>query len=240
MRYHTIEHIINDISTLVNVYGADGITFCDENVFVKEERLVSICEALIKADFKVRYRVASRADLLHRLKDSTWKLLKEAGFIGITVGVESGSQRMLDFMGKGITIEQVYDVDKKLTKYGFFKCYNFMTCVPTETKEDVKQTLQVMLNLAKNSIYCPYPIGMLHKYMPLPGTELFFIATKHGFNPPDSLEKWTAFDFEDFIERAPVVRPWLDEDMLNYVDKANKLMEELNFLFVGEDSDKNL
>jgi len=238
MRYHTIEHILSDIETLVTKYGADGITFGDENFLVKKSRLISVCEALLKANFGVKYRASARADLLCRLGEDTLDLMKKVGFIGIAVGIESGSQRMLDFMGKDITLEQIRKVDSILTKKRFFKTYNFMTCLPGETVEDVKDTLRLIVELAETSLYSPYPFSILHKFIPLPGTELYKIASDYGFKPPHSIEGWTDFDVVDVSKNTDVVRPWLSQEMAAFVNRANELVEGLNVLFIGDNADK--
>ncbi|MGA3027528.1 MAG: radical SAM protein [Bryobacteraceae bacterium] len=237
MRYHPIAHVLGDISALVEQYRADGITFGDENFFVHEKRVVEICEALVAARFDVAFRAAGRADLLSRLKDSTWKLLKDAGFVGIAVGIESGSQRMLDIMGKGTTLAQVRRTDQLLTNYGFYKTYNFLTCVPGEGVDDVKATLNLIVELARTSYTSPYPFGTLHKYIPLPGTELYDVAIQHGLMPPMSVNGWASFDFVDFMEASRVVRPWLGDQMLRFVNRANELIEDLNRSFIGSQTD---
>lgn len=239
MRYHTIEHIIEDIKKLVYEYHADGITFSDENVFINESRLVEICNALKKQNFKIKYRTSSRIDLLSKLSSTTWELLREAGFVSMAAGIESGSQRILDIIGKGITTEQIYKVDELLTRYGFFKTYNFMTCIPGETVDDLKETLKLIISIAKTSMYSPYPFGTLHKYIPLPNTELFDVAVKNGFVPPEKLEDWTCFDFENIDETRNKVRPWIDDNMWNFTNKVNGLIEELNYLYTGLDHNKS-
>lgn len=239
MRYHSLAHVLDDISAMVDHYRADGITFGDENFFVDERRVVEICEALAAARFGVVFRAAGRADLLSRLQASTWKLLQEAGFVGISVGIESGSQRMLDIMGKGTTLDEIRRTDELLTNYGFYKTYNFLTCVPGENADDVKATLRLIVELARSSYTSPYPFGTLHKYIPLPGTELYEVAIQHGLIPPNSVDGWSSFDFATFMETSRVVRPWLSEPMLRFVNRANELIEDLNESFVGSRTDRD-
>ena len=237
MRYNTLDHIVNDIKTLVYKYSADAITLSDENLFANEKRLIEIFSAIKKQNFNVKYRLAGRVDRLSKLSDSTWELLKETGVIGIGTGIESGSQRILDFIGKKITLEQIYKVDELLTKYKFYKSYNFMTCIPTETMSDVRLTLKLIANLAKTSKESPFPFTQLYKYIPLPNTELFDISIQHGLKFPKDINGWKYFDLDNIKESIQIVRPWLNGDMLEYVNRSNELIERLNGYYIGKDSD---
>ena len=143
-------------------------------------------------------------------------------------------------MGKGITLDQIFNTDRLLTKYNFYKTYNFMTCVPGESIEDINHTLRLIIDLARTSKYCPYPLGMLHKYIPLPGTKLFnIVVNEYGFKAPTTIEGWTNFDMKDFTTSVNSVRPWLSGSLLQYVDEANQHIENLNNLFIGEKRDDN-
>jgi radical SAM superfamily enzyme YgiQ (UPF0313 family) len=234
MRNHSIEHIVRDVSILHRKYGADCITFADEGFLQNEERFIQILEAIRREGIFTKYRFSARVDILLRLKSETWEMMKEYGVIGVATAPESGSQRILDYMGKGITLEQIYKVDAILTKYRFFKAFNVLICTPSETIDDLKATLRLLVNLAETSRYCPYPIGTLHKYIPLPGTKLFDDAIIKGFKPPEKLEDWGSFDFEDVKETRNIVRPWLLNADFDFVEKATALMETLNHEFTGE------
>ena len=150
---------------------------------------------------------------------------------------ESGSQRILDYMGKGITLDQIYKVDDLLTKYGFYKNFNILICTPSETIDDLKATLRLLADLAETSTYCPYPIGVLHKYIPLPGTALFDDAIDKGFKPPERLEEWGSFDFEDIRKTRRIVRPWLLDADYNFIEEATARMETLNHEYTGKTTD---
>ncbi|TAN66910.1 MAG: B12-binding domain-containing radical SAM protein [Magnetospirillum sp.] len=240
VRHNTLDHVAHDIGRLVRDYGADGILFNDEVFFVGEKRLTVFLNFLKDCDFGIRYRAAARVDTLARLGDETWRLLRDVGFIGIGMGVESGSTRALEIMGKGITPDQVRASVEKMNSVGIRKTFNIMTCVPGETVEDVRETLRLIVWLGRASMESPLPFGQsINKYIPLPGTELYDVAiTRFGFKPPANLEGWTDLDFEDFRDKSSRVRPWLTPDLIDYVDRANGLMARLNSSFTGRMEDR--
>ncbi len=236
MRYHTLDHVVNDVKTLVNKYGADMITLADEGLTLDGERLVEILEAIRKEGIFIKYRFAARADLLLRLKEELWELMKDYGVVAIAFAPESGSQKILDYMGKNITLNQIYQVDELLTKYKFYKSFNILTCTPRETREDLKQTLKLVADLACTSLDSPYPFGTTNIYVPLPGTELYEDAIKYGFNPPDCLEDWVKFDFSDIDESTDTVRPWVSRENFDYVKKAIFMINKVNHHLKGPET----
>lgn len=238
MRLHSIEHVVRDVAVLHREYGADCITFGDEGFLLNEGRFVEMLEAIRREGIFVKYRFAARIDLLLRLKPETWELMKEYGVIAIGAAPESGSQRILDYMNKGITLEQIYQVDALLTKHRFFKSVNILIGTPSETVDDLKATLRLLCDLAETSRYCPYPLGTLHKYIPLPGTKLFDDAIEKGFRPPERLEDWGGFDFEDVRNTRATVRPWLLDRDYDFVERATEQVEALNAAFTGANADQ--
>lgn len=239
MRYHTLDHILNDISVLATQYGADCITFADELFVNSEKRMITICEQLKReGPVNMKYRASARADILSKLAKKTLSLMKDTGFVGFAVGLESGSQRILDYIGKNVTLKQIYEADQILTDFHFYKSYNFMSCVPTETIDDVKMTLKLIVELSRTSKYCPYPFGVMNKFIPLPNTELFDVAVNYGFHPPENLEGWTMMDHQEYSEA--VIRPWVDPALSEFVDRANACISELNNLYDGGSSHEHL
>lgn len=240
MRYHIVDDIIDNILVLERRYHCDGITFGDENFFVDKNRVIEVCRALIKNNLnrRLKFRAAGRADILCVYDHAVWELLREAGFVAIGIGAESGSQRILDLIGKKITIEQIHRVDELMGVYGFYKTYNFMTCLPGETIYDFKETLRLIAYLARTSKGSPYPFSTLHKYIPLPGTELFDrVICNFEFTPPADIGGWGKFDLESLIENIKTVRPWLADEFIEYMVKADILIKDLNSMYVGSRAD---
>lgn len=239
VRYHTIDHVVSDVKVLVNKYGADIITIGGENFLLSEKRLIEILEAIRKEGIFINYRFTTRIDLILKVKDETWELMKEYGLVSVGIGAESGSQRMLDYMGKGISVEQIYKVNELLTRHKFYKVYNFLYCTPRETVEDVKMTLKCISDIARTSLYCPHPFNVMCEYIPLPGTEMHEDSIRHGFASPERIEDWTLFDFEDLANGKKIVRPWMSEEYCKFYLNAKKVITKLNFQFTGPDADKS-
>ena len=165
-RYNTRspENVVNELVYLQENIGFDRVWFCDDIFglkpdWVKEFGLLSANKGL-----KFRYKMQSRADLL--LKGDTLEYLALSGCEIIWMGVESGSQKILDAMDKGIKVEQVYEVTKRIKaldmKPAFFLQFGYLG----ETKKDIAKTINMLLDLM------PYDIGISVSY-PLPGTKFY-------------------------------------------------------------------
>jgi len=243
IRYHDIDHVINDIATLVQNYGADAITIHDDLFLFDEQRVNKFCHALLESKLDIYLRANGRVDIFCKIKDETLALMKRAGFINVIFGIESGSPRMLHRMKKNIKLDQILTVDSRLSKYGFYKHWNFMTAMPGETLEDVGHTLWLIAQLAKTSMNSPFPFSY-RRYIPLPNTELFESAVKeYDWETPKSLEEWRDFSEAFLKERVgnleKNIRPWISPELKAYVDRGEQFVDEMNSLFTGEDCDKN-
>jgi anaerobic magnesium-protoporphyrin IX monomethyl ester cyclase len=235
IRYHTVEHILEDVGTLVHKYKADMISFQDELFVTNEARLCQLFNALNAAGIRVRYKICGRVDGILNLSEDTMQLLKNSNVVRISAGAESGSQRILDYMRKKITVSEIYALDHKLNKYGFSKSYNFMVCTPEESRDDLKQTLRMIADIAQcTDDFVVYPFGTLHKYIPLPGTEMYRDAIRKGFKPPTTLEEAGALGFYDFADNPLKVRPWIRTEDVDFIIRATTLVERLNNYFTGK------
>jgi radical SAM superfamily enzyme YgiQ (UPF0313 family) len=103
----------------------------------------------------------SRCDLMTR---STVADLKRAGCVEVWMGAESGSQRVLDAMDKGIRVEQIHEARRNLRAYGIRACWFLQFGYPAEDWEDIESTIR-MVRATR-----PHDIGISVSY-PLPGTK---------------------------------------------------------------------
>jgi len=243
MRYNDIEHAIYDIKRLLFDYNVDGITIYDDHFLLKENRVISFCEKVISENIKLKFRASARIDALDKLSDDSFRLLRKTGFLSFNVGIESGSPKILSLLNKNITLGQVYSVDEKLSKYGFYKSWNFINAFPSETIEDLKLTLQLIAYLARTCLDSPFPFRF-RKYAPLPKTKLFeWVVERFNWDVPETLKEWSDFSqrFIDEGERGDIdltLRPWMTKELAEYMIEGGALVESLNLLYTGKDANR--
>ena len=197
----TVENAFKKISFLYNKYDIRYFDFIDDNLFVKLDRMEKLADEIIKNKMDIIWKGTLEIPSSKKMSEDYIAKMAKAGLERLEVGVESGSNRILKMVNKHQTIEDVYELNKKLSKFNITPGYNFMVGFPSETREDVQMTLKSALKLLEenpnaeiNGVYC---------YTPYPGTPLYNELTKFGFVPPKSIEEWSKFT-GDHIET-----PWI-------------------------------
>lgn len=227
-RYKSISKTIDEIRFLVQNYRIDGITFIDDDFCLSRKRVTNLCKEIIKEKFNITFRASARVDQLAKFDDDTWNLLKEAGFDHFGIGVESGSQRILDYILKDITIEQVYLANEKLKKYDFAMTYDFIVGIPTESYLDYLKTLKLIRYLFWSNRKIIYPINAFSLLTPFPGTSFYDEIIKRGFRLPERFRDWANIDFRQND------LPWIKTELKEFIYKSSKIVNDLNKKFIGE------
>lgn len=195
--------VVDHIEHLVSAYRVHSVYFFDDDTFVKISHFTDIARELIRRGLNVTIGVRGiRVNELMKMSPDDFTLLQGVGGRTIHVGLESGSQRMLDLMKKGITVEESLEVNRRLAKYPrLIPMYNILCGFPTETVEDVKETGRFMLRIAdENPGSIMFAPG---KLIPYPGSALYAFAQEHGFKAPKKIEEWSTLDQE-----ADIYMPW--------------------------------
>ena len=115
------------------------------------------------------YSSGMRIDCFNRMDEETIDLLKKTKCHSFRFGVESGCDRVLKLIGKGITNKEVYAANEKAKKNGLEAHYSFMEGFPTETESEVIETVDMMLKLKKD--YAKAHMHPVNIFTPYPGTE---------------------------------------------------------------------
>jgi anaerobic magnesium-protoporphyrin IX monomethyl ester cyclase len=157
------ELVAAEICELKQVHGAEHIWFGDD-VFALDLRWVKqFADAIELLDCALPFKIQSRADLMSQ---ETVANLKRAGCAEVWMGVESGSQRVLDAMDKGLRVAEVEAARERLGDAGIRACYFLQFGYPGEYWEDIQKTIELVRNTR------PDDIGVSFSY-PLPGTAFF-------------------------------------------------------------------
>ena len=177
------ENVVKEIKFIKETYAPDHIWFCDDIFGLKPGWLTNFDEIINSENTKIPFKCLSRADLL--LKEDNVNHLANAGCESIWIGAESGSQKILDAMDKGIKIEQIYSARKLLKEKNINTCFFLQLGYTGETKDDIELTLEMIRELM------PEDIGISVSY-PLPGTKFYDrVISQMG-------EKKNWFDSADF------------------------------------------
>lgn len=142
---------------------AEHIWFGDDVFALNQVWTQQFSAEVVKRDAAVPFKIQSRADLM---SDATVAALKSAGCAEVWMGVESGSQKILDAMDKGLKLSSVLTARHRLKEAGIRVCYFLQLGYPGESWEDLQKTIALVRDT------CPDDIGVSFSY-PLPGTVFF-------------------------------------------------------------------
>jgi radical SAM superfamily enzyme YgiQ (UPF0313 family) len=158
------ENVVAELKMLKKKFHFDHIWFCDDIFGLKPNWVNEFADLVEKENLKFRFKIQSRADLL--LQENYVSALHKAGCENIWMGAESGSQKILDAMDKGTTVEQIHEATKLIKQYGMLPSFFIQFGYLGETKEDIEKTIQLINELL------PHSIGISVSY-PLPGTAFY-------------------------------------------------------------------
>jgi len=203
-----IDKTIGHLQLILDRYQPTYFSVIDSDFFVDLNRAFKLFEAVEKKRWKVKFGFRGvRVDDIFKAENQTLSLMQRVGVRHLHIGAESGSQRMLDLMKKDITIGQTIEVNKRLKNFpDIIPTYNFFSGIPTETKQDIKCSTELILRLLKDNPNCL--ITAYNQFTPYPGTVLFEEALKHGLKQPETLEGWVDFDQSGFAG----ISPWLTKE----------------------------
>jgi len=158
------ERVAAEIELLMARYGVEHFWMADDIFGLKPGWVQRFRSAVQERNLRFTYKIQSRVDLL--LKEDTIDALVGSGLRQVWVGAESGSQKILDAMDKGTTVEEIHEATGLLKKKGVEVCFFLQFGYLGETKADIEATLRMVEELL------PHDIGISVSY-PLPGTKFY-------------------------------------------------------------------
>ena len=170
LRCHSSDYVIKMIKNLQKHYGIKEIQFRDDNFMVFKTRTIELCKKIIEQNIDITWSCTGRVDMI---TPEMLGLMKRAGCWQIWYGVESGSDRILKFVKKNTTQEKIAKAVIDTKKAGISPCGFFMIGFPTETEEEIKQTIKTALEL-------PFDGFNMSHMAPFPGSEMSLTIGQYG------------------------------------------------------------
>jgi radical SAM superfamily enzyme YgiQ (UPF0313 family) len=158
---HSPERVVGDLLYLAKHHRPDHLWITDDIFGLKPGWVPEFADRMESAGLRIPFKIQSRVDLL--LQEQSVSALARAGCEEVWVGAESGSQRILDAMDKGTTVEQIRAATELLKRHGIRPAFFLQFGYPGETLDDIRATLRMVDELH------PFDIGISVSY-PLPGT----------------------------------------------------------------------
>ncbi|MGQ9683827.1 MAG: B12-binding domain-containing radical SAM protein [Anaerolineae bacterium] len=174
VRRRSVGNVIAELQQLQTAYRFRSFMFHDDCLTEDRQWVVDFCRAYREAGFRQPFFCQSRADIIVKNEDMV-ALMAEVGLRGYLIGFESGSDRVLRFIRKGTKVWQNLKAAEICRKYGIAIWANYMLGIPTETQEEMRQTIR-MLRRIDPDYYSP---GF---YTPHPGSDLFGYCEQHGLS----------------------------------------------------------
>ncbi len=168
-RFNSVEKVIGEVKLLIREYGVGRINFVDDMFTTNKTRLLGLCAGL--KELGIEWQCLSRAD---DVSYGIMKVMGESGCVGITFGIESGSQKILDRAGKRIKVEQSRKGIVEAKKAGLKVRSQMMVGLPGEDDVTVAETAEFIRTT-------PSDVWSVHIFVPFPGCDVWKNSEKYNF-----------------------------------------------------------
>lgn len=182
VRFRSAENVLDEMEQLVNVYNVTSFLILDDTFTLNKPRLKKICQGVVDRKLPITWGCGTRTDQVDK---ESLALLKSAGCVTISFGLESANQATLDLITKDIDVAQQKKGLLLSMEAGFQTRASVMVGLPGESHREIMNTLDFLLEVQPNEIQL-YPI------MPYDGTTVYERMDEWGIViRNDNLSEWT-------------------------------------------------
>lgn len=183
-RTRSPENVVDEVEELYYKYSIRDMAFIDDIFMLNKRRAMAIADEIKNRNLDINFVTSSRVDTLNR---ELLKSLKNSGMSTLYCGVESGSQRVLDLMGKGITLKQIEDAIKVIKDLDIAIIASFIIGYPGETEKEMDQTIDFSIKLEPD--FAQYSI-----LTPFPGTPIYYELKQKDLIDNENWDEYTAMN----------------------------------------------
>ncbi|MDD5431729.1 MAG: radical SAM protein [Candidatus Omnitrophica bacterium] len=237
LRVRSFVNISDEMSEIYKYYPDKYIWITDDNfTMLSNEWFKSFVAELKKKHFSGKWICFSRVDSIDYEKLS---MMKDAGCVSLLFGVESGSQRILDFYKKGITIKQIKNAFRMCKDLGLKTHAFFIVGSPGETKKDLKLSLKLFWQIKPDS----YEVSTL---LPMPGTPLYDYCFENKLLKEEIADRERAYIFylenikPGYFKLLVKLAHLTEEDLYNFKNEMSRIFMQLSKKTEGNVTISNL
>ncbi|MBA7609981.1 hypothetical protein ES703_17184 [subsurface metagenome] len=168
-RARSARNVVDEMEGCLNM-GVKEILVYDDTFTIDKQRVINVCNLILERGLNITWDIRTRVDIVDR---QMLKSLKSAGCERIHYGIESANPEILKVLQKGVTLPQVESAFEMTKEAGITTLAYFMIGSPTETKEQVLNTINYAKRLEPD--YCHFSV-----LTPFPATPLYKMGIKKG------------------------------------------------------------
>jgi anaerobic magnesium-protoporphyrin IX monomethyl ester cyclase len=244
VRRRSPANIIAELELLRDKYHFNSLMFHDDTLTGDKDWVIEFCRLYEQGGFGQPFFCQSRADIIVRHENMV-RLMANAGCKGYFIGFESGSDRVLKFIRKGTTRKVNLQAARICRKYGIKIWANYMLGLPTETEEEVMETISMLKEIDpyyySPAFYTPHPGSDLHDYCVEHDLSLITSHDQYRRNPTEVKIKGQDYSFLTWaLQESQRRRPanQLKRDALalwRRYARPLKIARKLHQLILGKD-----
>lgn len=167
VRYRGVENVLAELEKIVNELNIHHIIFMDETLTLNKPRLKEICAGIIKRGLRFTWEGWTRANTVD---EEILMLMKEAGLVRLSFGIESGNPEILKRIKKGVVLEEIQQAYNLAKRIGIETRGSVMIGHPYETRKTIMDTFRFIKGIKE----CDQVF--INITTPYPGTELYQMA----------------------------------------------------------------
>lgn len=199
-----------ELEYLKKKYQFTDINFQDETFFTKRKRVLQIAEQFITKNLNTTWAGTLRGDQGNRMSEEEFDLCKTSGLRRVLVGVESGSQEMMDWLKKDIKMEHIWKVAQRCADRNIAVIFPFIVGFPGESEKSVKDSLKMAMQL--NAMHTEFVTPVFY-FKPYPGSKITQDVVEQGYKLPTTLEEWADFDY------IGSSGPWVNKEKYRLIER---------------------
>jgi radical SAM superfamily enzyme YgiQ (UPF0313 family) len=169
-RYNSAPYIYEHMKHLRTRFGVRHINIYDDLFTADRRRIVELCERLARHPLGIQFNCAVRVGFTD---DDLLRMLKDAGCLMVSLGVESADPKLLARHKSGVSLDEVCDTVRRIQAAGLRAKGLFMMGLPGETEASIRTTSDFILSLGLDDMN-------MSKFTPFPGAPLWSTIRDEG------------------------------------------------------------